>query len=128
MQGIGWGPNRVGGRHAQDKKKKNGGDALHVCSSLIIMTEGATSSSIANVAAKSVTQTDKLGGTSWSVQPPHEPDDRLNTTEVPRAIVLEKGRLVQTLEDSIDRLKLQVTAKTIEPSDAERARINDDGG
>jgi len=28
------------------------------------MTEGATSSSIANVAAKSVTQTDRLGGTS----------------------------------------------------------------
>lgn len=46
------------------KKKKIGGDALHVCSSLIIMTEGATSSSIANVAAKSVTQTDRLGGTS----------------------------------------------------------------
>lgn len=92
------------------------------------MTKGATSSLIANVAAKSLTQTDILGGTSWLVQPPHEPDDRLNTTKVPRAIILEKGRPVQTLEDSIDRLKLQVTAKTIEPSDAERARINDGGG
>lgn len=94
MQGIGWGPNHVGGRHAQDiikkKKKKIGGDALHVCSSLIIMTEGATSSSIANVAAKSVTQTDRLGGTSWSVQPPHEPDDRLNTTESRELLSLKK--------------------------------------
>jgi hypothetical protein len=36
-------------------KIKNGEDALHACSSLVIMTEGAASPSIANVTAKSVT-------------------------------------------------------------------------
>lgn len=38
-------------------QKKNGGDALHAYSSLIIMTERATSYSIANVVAKSIIQT-----------------------------------------------------------------------
>jgi hypothetical protein len=50
----------------------------------------------------------------------------LNTTEVSGATVLENSRPLQTPKELVARLKLQATTETIEPLDAERARITND--
>jgi hypothetical protein len=52
----------------------------------------------------------------------------LNTTEVSGAIVLENSRPLQTPKELVARLKLQATSETIEPFNAERARITNDRG
>lgn len=63
---------------------------------------------------------DRSGGTGRPIQTCQEADDQLNTIEALEATVLGTNRSVDTLKESVDRLKPQIITEAAKSTNGER--------